>query len=144
MGGVLSVMDGGMQTEFCHHCDLKQCGTSRNPHCEFHVHIEGNAKYFLALYGVTDQEAVDGATISLVYHPPRGCRQVIDCDEAEDPCTRVALADMPWFPVRAGRMPWFECIKSFAADMLKMEVGRGRLTVSKPVLKLESAYGFSA
>jgi hypothetical protein len=41
-------------------------------------------------------------------------------------------------------MPWFECIKSFAADMLKMEVGRGRLTVSKPVLKLESAYGFSA
>ena len=67
------IMDGGMQTEFCHACDLKQCGTSRNPHCEFHVHIEGNAKYFLALYGVTDRQA-DGATISLVYHPPRGCR----------------------------------------------------------------------
>ena len=32
-------------------------------------YIEGNAKYFFALYGVTDQEA-DGATISLVGDGP--------------------------------------------------------------------------
>ena len=58
----------------------------------------------------------------LLLNDPAG-RQVIDCDEADDPCTRVKLADMPWHPVRAGRMPWFECIKSFAADLIKMEAG---------------------
>ena len=60
-----------MENEFCHNCNLKLCGTDMNPDCEFSVHIRGNAKYFILLYGVTDKEA-DGATITLAYVPPQG------------------------------------------------------------------------
>jgi len=44
-----------MENEFCHNCNLKLCGTDQNPDCEFSVHIRGNAKYFILLYGVTDK-----------------------------------------------------------------------------------------
>jgi hypothetical protein len=121
MGGMLSVTDGSVNKEFCNNCDLKRCGSSTNVDCEFSVHIEGNAKYIIALFGVSDEEP-EHPTISLLYKPPRGCKQVIDCNEPDDPCTRVPLQNMPWFAMKGERMPWFECKMSFAANLLKMEV----------------------
>jgi hypothetical protein len=120
MGGMLSIMDGSMSQEFCHHCDLKTCGSKRNPECEFSVHIEGNAKYVVALYGVSDKHPKE-PKISLLYKPPRGCKQVVDCEEPDDPCTRVPLKDMPWFAIKGEGMPWFECKMNFAANVLRME-----------------------
>ena len=65
------VKDGAMEHEYCHNCNLKLCGTDQNPNCEFSVHIGGNAKYFVLLYGITDK-AADGANITLAYIPPQG------------------------------------------------------------------------
>jgi len=45
-------------------------------------------------------------------------------------CERITAGDMPWFPIAPGAMPLLECTVSVLA-----EVGRCRLTVSKPVLK---------
>ena len=121
MGGMLSIMDGKMEKEFCNDCDLKTCRRGKNPDCEFSAYISGNAKYVVALYGVSDERPAE-PTISLLYKPPRGCVQVIDCEEQDDPCTKVPLEDMQWFSPEEKGMPWLKCKLSFAANLLHMDV----------------------
>jgi len=55
--------------------------------------------------------------------PKRGGRVLRPgCTAADDPCTRIHRKDMPWYAISEGRMPWFECKKSSAANLLEMRV----------------------